>query len=144
MTASFSHKAHTIPDQRMPQTHRDKVGRLRELIPIVDQKDWTLETPEQPVQIIQKSTGTRKFGTEVVSSPDGSIAPYWAPHPALPPLPQSSSKCSTNASQTRCTPRNSSSLKRCCLRMGNHLPTTKQLTVSCANAQIGHSPFPSR
>jgi hypothetical protein len=74
--------------------------RLREFIPIVDQKDWTLETPEQPVQITQKSTGTLKFGTEVVSSPDVSIAPYFAPHPALPTLSQSSSKCSTNASQT--------------------------------------------
>ena len=100
----------------MPQIHRDRMGRLREFIAIVDQKDWTLETPEQPVQIIQKSAGTPEFGTAVVSSPDVSIAPYWAPHPALSPLSRSSSKCSTNASQTRCTPHNSSSLKKCCLR----------------------------
>ena len=58
----------------MPQIHRDRMGRLREFIAIVDQKDWTLETPEQPVQIIQKSTGTREFGTAVVTSPDSSIA----------------------------------------------------------------------
>ena len=58
----------------MPQIHRDRMGRLREFIAIVDQKDWTLETPEQPVQIIQKSTGIREFGTEVVTSPDSSIA----------------------------------------------------------------------
>ena len=65
----------------MPQTQRDRVVRLREFIPIVDQKDWTLETPEQPVQIIQKSTGTREFGTEVVTSPDGSIAAILAASP---------------------------------------------------------------
>lgn len=29
---------------------------------------------ETPVQIIQKSTGPREFGTEVVTSPDSSIA----------------------------------------------------------------------
>ncbi|MDG1668610.1 MAG: malate:quinone oxidoreductase [Opitutae bacterium] len=31
-------------------------------------------TAETPVQIIQKSTGPREFGTEVVTSPDSSIA----------------------------------------------------------------------
>lgn len=63
--------------QECVNTHKDRVAVLREFFPEAEEKDWTLETAGQRVQIIKKDTdvgGKLQFGTEVVSSQDGTIA----------------------------------------------------------------------
>ena len=63
--------------QECINTHKDRVSVLREFFPDAEDKDWTLETAGQRVQIIKKDPvvgGKLQFGTEVVSSQDGTIA----------------------------------------------------------------------
>ncbi|MEO1856237.1 MAG: malate dehydrogenase (quinone) [Rubritalea sp.] len=63
--------------QECVNTHKDRVGVLREFFPDAKDDDWTLETAGQRVQIIKKDAevgGKLQFGTEVVSSEDGTIA----------------------------------------------------------------------
>ncbi len=63
--------------QECVNTHKDRVSVLREFFPDAEDKDWTLETAGQRVQIIKKDPvvgGKLQFGTEVVSSQDGTIA----------------------------------------------------------------------
>jgi malate dehydrogenase (quinone) len=55
----------------------DQFDVLREYVPKAKQDDWRLETAGQRVQVIKKDPehgGILQFGTEVVSSADGSIA----------------------------------------------------------------------
>lgn len=50
---------------------------LREYVPGAKSKDWVLETAGQRVQVIKKDSdghGVLEFGTEVITSADGSIA----------------------------------------------------------------------
>ena len=50
---------------------------LKEFVPTARRQDWHLEVADQRVQIIKKDPvrgGILQFGTEVVSSADGSIA----------------------------------------------------------------------
>ncbi|MBC2604948.1 malate dehydrogenase (quinone) [Pelagicoccus albus] len=59
------------------KSHSDRVEGLREFFPDAKEEDWMLVTAGQRVQIIKKnedSTGKLEFGTEVVSSKDGTIA----------------------------------------------------------------------
>jgi len=59
------------------QSHSDRVKSLRNYFPDAKEQDWTLASAGQRVQIIKKCEdegGTLEFGTEVVTSADGSLA----------------------------------------------------------------------
>jgi malate dehydrogenase (quinone) len=59
------------------QTHKSRMQALREHYPLAKDKDWTLIHAGQRVQIIKKKSlfdGQIEFGTEVVTSKDGSLA----------------------------------------------------------------------
>jgi malate dehydrogenase (quinone) len=59
------------------QSPKDRLGVLKEFVPTAKKQDWRLEVAGQRVQIIKKDPvrgGVLQFGTEVVSSADGSIA----------------------------------------------------------------------
>jgi malate dehydrogenase (quinone) len=59
------------------QSDEDRLAALREYFPNAKAADWKLETAGQRVQIIKKDKehgGILQFGTEVVSSSDGSLA----------------------------------------------------------------------
>jgi malate dehydrogenase (quinone) len=59
------------------QSPEDRFAALQEFVPHARMNDWRLETAGQRVQIIKKNAkrgGALQFGTEVVSSADGSIA----------------------------------------------------------------------
>lgn len=58
-------------------SQEDRIGELRDYFPEADANDWELITAGQRVQIIKDDAekgGVLQFGTEVVSSSDGSIA----------------------------------------------------------------------
>ncbi|CAD5110429.1 Malate:quinone oxidoreductase [Pseudomonas carbonaria] len=58
-------------------SQEDRMNELREYFPNAKDEDWTLLTAGQRVQVIKKDAekgGVLQFGTEVVSSADGSIA----------------------------------------------------------------------
>ena len=59
------------------QSSKDRLAVLKEFVPTAKKQDWRLEVAGQRVQIIKKDPergGVLQFGTEVVSSSDGSIA----------------------------------------------------------------------
>ncbi|UYW00338.1 malate:quinone oxidoreductase [Flavobacterium agricola] len=59
------------------KSHSGKVEALKEYFPDANGKDWKIEIAGQRVQVIKKDKngkGVLQFGTEVVSSADGSIA----------------------------------------------------------------------
>lgn len=59
------------------QSHSERVKSLRNYFPGAQEDDWTLASAGQRVQIIKKCEeqgGTLEFGTEVVTSADGSLA----------------------------------------------------------------------
>ena len=55
---------------------KQKISSLREFVPTADAKDWQLYEAGQRAQVIKPSGlgGSLQFGTEVISSSDGSIA----------------------------------------------------------------------
>jgi malate dehydrogenase (quinone) len=59
------------------QSPKDRLTVLKEFVPTAKKQDWRLEVAGQRVQIIKKDPvrgGILQFGTEVVTSADGSIA----------------------------------------------------------------------
>jgi malate dehydrogenase (quinone) len=59
------------------QSPKDRLAVLKAFVPTAKKQDWRLEVAGQRVQIIKKDPergGVLQFGTEVVSSADGSIA----------------------------------------------------------------------
>ncbi len=59
------------------QSHSERVKSLRNYYPDAKEEDWTLASAGQRVQIIKRCEdqgGTLEFGTEVVTSADGSLA----------------------------------------------------------------------
>ncbi|MET0503294.1 MAG: malate:quinone oxidoreductase [Candidatus Binatia bacterium] len=59
------------------QSPKDRLTLLKEFVPTAKRHDWRLEVTGQRVQTIKKDPvrgGILQFGTEVVSSADGSIA----------------------------------------------------------------------
>jgi len=59
------------------QSPEDRLTALRQYMPTARMEDWELEIAGQRVQVIKKDEkhgGILEFGTEVVSSADGSIA----------------------------------------------------------------------
>jgi len=56
---------------------KDKLESLKQFMPTAKMEDWKIEIAGQRVQVIKKDPkhgGVLEFGTEVVSSADGSIA----------------------------------------------------------------------
>jgi len=56
---------------------KDKLDALKQFMPLAKMEDWEIEKAGQRVQVIKKDPkhgGILEFGTEVVSSADGSIA----------------------------------------------------------------------
>ncbi|QQE78180.1 malate:quinone oxidoreductase [Alicyclobacillus sp. SO9] len=64
--------------QQLMLSNEDRMEQLREFIPNAKSEDWDIVTAGQRVQVIKDTEkggkGTLQFGTEVVSSSDGSIA----------------------------------------------------------------------
>ncbi|MBN9654427.1 malate:quinone oxidoreductase [Halobacillus sp. GSS1] len=64
--------------EQVIQSKEKRLEELREFIPTAKAEDWDLVTAGQRVQVIKDTEGggkgTLQFGTEVVSSADGSIA----------------------------------------------------------------------
>ncbi|WBO85450.1 malate:quinone oxidoreductase [Hymenobacter yonginensis] len=63
--------------QQVRQSPQDRVAALREYMPEAQSQDWELAVAGQRVQVIKKDEkqgGVLEFGTEVVTSADGSIA----------------------------------------------------------------------
>lgn len=59
------------------QSPGDRLAALKEFVPLARMEDWKLEHAGQRVQVIKKDPkrgGILQFGTEVISSKDGSIA----------------------------------------------------------------------
>jgi malate dehydrogenase (quinone) len=59
------------------QSPDDRIDALREYVPSARKEDWELEIAGQRVQVIKKDPvhgGVLEFGTEVVSSADGSLS----------------------------------------------------------------------
>ncbi|HLW05082.1 MAG TPA: malate dehydrogenase (quinone) [Azoarcus sp.] len=59
------------------QSHRARMNTLQDFVPDAVSSDWTLRVAGQRVQIIKqdgRGGGALKFGTEIVSSADGSLA----------------------------------------------------------------------
>lgn len=59
------------------QSGDERMSALREYVPTANKKDWVLETAGQRVQVIKKDgegKGVLEFGTEVITSADGTIA----------------------------------------------------------------------
>ena len=58
------------------KSRKSKISSLREFIPLADGSKWELYEAGQRAQVIKPKglTGTLQFGTEVISSADGSIA----------------------------------------------------------------------
>jgi malate dehydrogenase (quinone) len=59
------------------QSPEDRLAALRKFVPDAQLEDWTLEDAGQRVQIIKKDRdegGKLEFGTEIVSSADGTVA----------------------------------------------------------------------
>ncbi len=59
------------------QSHKDRVKALRHFYPEVNKDDWTLAQAGQRVMVIKKDKngiGKLEFGTELVTSQDGTLA----------------------------------------------------------------------
>ncbi len=59
------------------QTHQSRVAALKNFYPEANEKDWSLSSAGKRVQIIKKCDergGRLEFGTEIVTSKDGSLA----------------------------------------------------------------------
>ncbi|MEO3403692.1 malate:quinone oxidoreductase [Mucilaginibacter sp. CAU 1740] len=63
--------------QQVMQSPADRLNALKDYMPNAKAQDWDLDIAGQRVQVIKKDakhTGVLEFGTEVVSSADGSIS----------------------------------------------------------------------
>ena len=62
--------------KEIPKSPKQKINSLRQFIPNADPKDWELYEAGQRAQVIKpvNGLGVLQFGTEVISSADGSIA----------------------------------------------------------------------
>lgn len=64
--------------QQVMQSNEEKMNDLREFVPSAQSEDWDIVVAGQRVQVIKDTDkggkGTLQFGTEVITSEDGSIA----------------------------------------------------------------------
>ncbi len=59
------------------QSPQDRINALREYVPEAQSKDWVIERAGQRVQVIKKDKkegGILEFGTEVITTADGSLS----------------------------------------------------------------------
>ncbi|MDZ4330765.1 MAG: malate:quinone oxidoreductase, partial [Flavobacterium sp.] len=63
--------------EQVRQSPKDRINALREYVPGARSKDWKLERAGQRVQVIKKDEkegGILEFGTEVITTADGTLA----------------------------------------------------------------------
>ncbi|WP_029596558.1 malate:quinone oxidoreductase [Flavobacterium sp. ACAM 123] len=63
--------------QQVRQSPKDRIDALREYVPSAVSKDWVIERAGQRVQVIKKDKkegGILEFGTEVITTADGSLS----------------------------------------------------------------------
>jgi malate dehydrogenase (quinone) len=63
--------------QQVRQSPKDRINALREYVPSAKTKDWVIERAGQRVQVIKKDKkegGILEFGTEVITTADGSLS----------------------------------------------------------------------
>ncbi|SHM41644.1 malate:quinone oxidoreductase [Flavobacterium xinjiangense] len=63
--------------EQVRQSPKDRINALREYVPTARSKDWKIERAGQRVQVIKKDEkegGILEFGTEVITTADGSLA----------------------------------------------------------------------
>ncbi|WP_366184503.1 malate:quinone oxidoreductase [Flavobacterium ovatum] len=63
--------------EQVRQSPEDRINALREYVPGAKSKDWVIERAGQRVQVIKKDEkegGKLEFGTEVITSADGSLS----------------------------------------------------------------------
>ncbi|MFV8325423.1 malate:quinone oxidoreductase [Flavobacterium sp. ZS1P14] len=63
--------------EQVRQSPKDRINALREYVPSARSKDWKLERAGQRVQVIKKDEkegGILEFGTEVITTADGSLS----------------------------------------------------------------------
>jgi malate dehydrogenase (quinone) len=63
--------------QQVRQSAKDRIDALREYVPSAKAKDWVIERAGQRVQVIKKDKkegGILEFGTEVITTADGSLS----------------------------------------------------------------------
>ncbi|WP_035673419.1 malate:quinone oxidoreductase [Flavobacterium sp. 83] len=63
--------------EQVRQSPKDRINALREYVPGARSKDWKLERAGQRVQVIKKDEkegGILEFGTEVITTADGSLS----------------------------------------------------------------------
>ena len=63
--------------EQVRQSPKDRINALKEYVPGAKSKDWVLERAGQRVQVIKKDEkegGILEFGTEVITTDDGSLA----------------------------------------------------------------------
>ncbi|MGC3946182.1 MAG: malate dehydrogenase (quinone) [Chryseolinea sp.] len=62
---------------QLRQSPEERIEALRQFVPLAMREDWKLEVAGQRVQVIkrgEKEIGVLEFGTEVITSADGSLA----------------------------------------------------------------------
>jgi malate dehydrogenase (quinone) len=89
------------------QSPKDRLKALQEYLPTANEKDWTLDIAGQRVQVIKKDAkhgGVLEFGTEVVTSADGSISALLGASPgastSVPIMIQLIERCFKNEIKT--------------------------------------------
>jgi malate dehydrogenase (quinone) len=63
--------------EQVRQSPKDRMNALREYVPNARSKDWKLERAGQRVQVIKRDEeliGKLEFGTEMITTADGSLA----------------------------------------------------------------------
>ena len=63
--------------EQVRQSPKDRINALKEYVPTAKSKDWVLERAGQRVQVIKKDEkegGILEFGTEVITTHDGSLS----------------------------------------------------------------------
>jgi malate dehydrogenase (quinone) len=63
--------------EQVRQSPKDRINALREYVPSARSKDWKLERAGQRVQVIKKDEkegGILEFGTEVITTTDGTLS----------------------------------------------------------------------
>ena len=63
--------------QQVRQSPKDRIDALKEYVPSAKSKDWIIERAGQRVQVIKKDKkegGILEFGTEVITTADGSLS----------------------------------------------------------------------
>jgi len=63
--------------QQVRQSPKDRINALKEYVPSAKSKDWVLERAGQRVQVIKKDEkegGILEFGTEVITTADGTLS----------------------------------------------------------------------